>query len=977
MAGKKRPASSDIGGRRVSSRLRGSGNDVVPAVYRQMLAEAGASSSATRQASDELRERPLKRRRPGERAEKVARQKVEEDPVDHDDAEEEDIEFEDVPLPAANVQTMLRDSEDEEEEYEEEIQFQDVDFGALDLVGPGTADEPTQELSLNLSTQQAAMAPAKRVVERRKPVTKEEKERRVHVHKVHVLCLLCHASMRNRWCNDPEVHAALRPLLTAKVVKFLNPPSSQSQFGRSESLKKGLLELAMTLKTKYTITERGMRRALWAEDPEQLRDYELPDDIESTLEKSDFLDAAKTLKGSRDVGAQLFCALLRCAGVSARLVSSLQPLACVATAPTMPRQRKVPASTRTPSAAERMRAAYEQYATSPAPETGTPSPRRRLGHPNAAGYNIPSMSYTPSPVAVASPPPAKRIKGESPFPVYWVEVLDTAYQKWQPVDPLVTCTQWKPRALEPPASDRENCLTYAIGFEADGSAKDITRRYAKAYNSKTRKMRVDGLSPPTDANVTAARSPGERWWRRTMRRFKKLYPDDLDQIEDNELAALEAREPMPRNVADFKDHPVYALERHLRRHEVLVPGAQPAGTVGAGSKGPLERIYRRKDVRIARSRDKWYRLGRVVQPGEEPVKVLPKRKLRRGKWDDEESEQEEDAGDLNPDKVGLFGEELVKDGTPIYMYEQTELYVPDPVRNGRVPKNKFGNVDVYVPSMVPPGGAHVLHERAAHAAHVLGVDYAPALTGFKFHGKKGTAVLSGVVVPAEAEEGVRAVVAGMEDLEAEAEKERKARVALRWWKVFLMGLRIRERIWANVDPDEGDARQSLLEQRKVKDGDGDEDEDEAGRVTREEKGKGVAAADEEEDMDFDGAVSDVTEEMDFIEDEDGGGGFLVDDDDTGGGFMLDFNLIQHTMIVPEAAKEALREIHLSVPPQQPALVSRMEHATLAKRLTAGQTSGITIGSVAVGIVIIVVGAYVMRRRQLRRRKEMAEKGIRW
>ncbi|OIW24831.1 Rad4-domain-containing protein [Coniochaeta ligniaria NRRL 30616] len=886
MAGKKRPAPSDGGGRRVSSRLRGSAtksNDVVPDIYRQMLAEAGTSTSASRHDASDIPERPLKRRRPGERAEKNARQKVEENKLlpsaAQNDTDEEDIEFEDVPAPAPNLQTIPRDSDDEDDE-DAEMLFEDVDFGALDLAGYGPADDAPKELNLNLTVQEAAMTPAKRAIDRRKPATKEEKERRVHVHKMHVLCLLCHVSMRNRWCNDPEVQAALRPLLTAKMVKFLNPATNVSQFGRTESLKKGLQEVATMFKTKYTITERGIRRALWAEDESQLQDYSLPDDIESTLERSDFLEAAKTLKGSRDVGAQLFCALLRCAGVTTRLVCSLQPLACTGNAPTMPRQRKVQTPA-LPSAAERMRAAravYDQYTTTPT-ETGTPSPRRRLGHPHAAAYNIPSMSYTPtSSRTVVSPPTAKRIKGESPFPVYWVEVLDIALQKWQPVDPLVTSTQFKPRALEPPASDRENCMTYAIGFEADGSAKDVTRRYAKAYNSKTRKMRVDGLGAPADgSNAATARPPGERWWRRTMRRFAKAYPADADQIEDNELAAAEAREPMPRNVGDFKDHPVYALERHLRRHEVLVPGAQPAGTVGAGSKGPLERIYRRRDVRVARSRDRWYRLGRVVMPGEEPVKVLPKKKkARRGIWDDEESErEEEEEQDLDPDKVGLFGEELVVDGTPIYMYEQTEAYVPEPVRNGRVPRNKFGNVDVYVPSMVPAGGAHVLHDRAAHAAFILGVDYAPALTGFKFSGRKGTAVLSGVVVPAEAEEGVWAAIAGMEDLEAEAEKERKARVALRWWKRFLMGLRIRERIWANVDPNE--------EKDGGMDRDGDAVED--GGFAREDKGKGVAG--EEDDMDLDGAVSDATEELDFVEDEDGGGGFLVDDDDAGGGFMVE------------------------------------------------------------------------------------------
>ena len=41
---------------------------------------------------------------------------------------------------------------------------------------------------------------------------------------------------------------------------------------------------------------------------------------------SDFRDAAATLQASRDVGAQLFCALLRSIGVEARLVCSLQLL---------------------------------------------------------------------------------------------------------------------------------------------------------------------------------------------------------------------------------------------------------------------------------------------------------------------------------------------------------------------------------------------------------------------------------------------------------------------------------------------------------------------------------------------------------------------------------------------------------------------------------------------------------------------------
>lgn len=44
------------------------------------------------------------------------------------------------------------------------------------------------------------------------------------------------------------------------------------------------------------------------------------------VSKDDFRSQARTMQGSRDFGAQLFCAVLRAVAVEARLVCSLQPL---------------------------------------------------------------------------------------------------------------------------------------------------------------------------------------------------------------------------------------------------------------------------------------------------------------------------------------------------------------------------------------------------------------------------------------------------------------------------------------------------------------------------------------------------------------------------------------------------------------------------------------------------------------------------
>lgn len=91
-----------------------------------------------------------------------------------------------------------------------------------------------------------------------------------------------------------------------------------------------------------------------------------------------------------------------------------------------------------------------------------------------------------------------------------------------PVDSLVTQTVNKAAKLEPPASDRLNDMTYVVAFEDDGSARDVTQRYVKAYNAKTRKARVE------------ATEGGQRWYNKAMKNFTTT-PDVGGKLEDDAL----------------------------------------------------------------------------------------------------------------------------------------------------------------------------------------------------------------------------------------------------------------------------------------------------------------------------------------------------------------------------------------------------------------------------------------------------------
>lgn len=130
----------------------------------------------------------------------------------------------------------------------------------------------------------------------------------------------------------------------------------------------------------------------------------------------------------------------------------------------------------------------------------------------------------------------------------------------------------------------------------------------------------------------------------------------------------------------------------------------------------------------------------------------------------------------------------------MYSPQQTQVYVPPSVVRGKVPRNAFGNLDIYVPSMVPAGGVHIRHPLTQQAARTLKIDYADAVTGFKFQGRHGTAIIEGAIIAQEHADAVHATIDGMENDALEDESRARSLLALRMWSRFLKGLRIAERV---------------------------------------------------------------------------------------------------------------------------------------------------------------------------------------
>jgi xeroderma pigmentosum group C-complementing protein len=75
------------------------------------------------------------------------------------------------------------------------------------------------------------------------------------------------------------------------------------------------------------------------------------------------------------------------------------------------------------------------------------------------------------------------------------------------------------------------------------------------------------------------------------------------------------KEPVPKKIDDFRHHPLYVLERHLKKNEMIAPGSVhvSAITSGKGMNLKTEKVFKRKDLIAVFSARDWFRRGRIIK----------------------------------------------------------------------------------------------------------------------------------------------------------------------------------------------------------------------------------------------------------------------------------------------------------------------------------------------------------------------------
>lgn len=175
------------------TRASGSQTPAVFDVYHEMLAEA-ASSSPTRCGEEG---QTVKRRRIRGR---IVSQggNISSDirsSLASDTAGQAGEDYKPGDVSPVRLQTAYNDSDDS---ADSDVAWEDV--GANDEEKEASPEEP-EKLDLVLGGDKSDSAERRRT-RKRKPVTAAERGMRIEIHKMHLLSLLVHVSLRNHWCND-------------------------------------------------------------------------------------------------------------------------------------------------------------------------------------------------------------------------------------------------------------------------------------------------------------------------------------------------------------------------------------------------------------------------------------------------------------------------------------------------------------------------------------------------------------------------------------------------------------------------------------------------------------------------------------------------------------------------------------------------------------------------------------------------------
>lgn len=352
----------------------------------------------------------------------------------------------------------------------------------------------------------------------------------------------------------------------------------------------------------------------------------------------------------------------------------------------------------------------------------------------------------------------------------WCEVFDAKHSSWLHVDPMRRLVNHTEQVEVQRGKGAP--VAYVMSIDEYGHWMDVTARYAEKW-SKTIKLRLvhDWIQRClSQLNFVSAASASE-----------KRNAEAIRELEAQQLQVKTEREEFPTSLEGFKKHHLYCLERHLARNECIYP-RKPVGLLNGHA------VFLVKDKQVLLPARKWQRLGRVIKPDEQS-KPAKRRTDGKAKCQNDDNDVEDEQKSSSTQDG-----ESTDPNAALYGRWQTTEFIPESVVDGRVPKNQYGNIELWSEAHIPRGAVHLKLPRIDTLARDLGVDFAPAVIGFEVKNGKTYPKMDGIVVNASAQELLLDAHAHLQQTTIEQAIAKNQKIVLKRWEKLTKRLLLQNRL---------------------------------------------------------------------------------------------------------------------------------------------------------------------------------------
>ena len=543
----------------------------------------------------------------------------------------------------------------------------------------------------------------------------ENKQRRKTIHYLGMISYMMHGFQRNKWLNSKDLLKKLKKMLPESLIstKFKKYKRAIKKFKLAPtdaSLKDEVYAnfiyivkyLIKWFRLNYKCDSNGLRVLGYLPRKSSafnnMNDY-FPNSSEPIKDLKDLISKAKKFKHNRDTGAQIFTALMRSLGFQSRLVFSLPLL-----------------STKKPTK------------TQP-----------KLDHDKLQRNKDFDLLY----------------------PYFWTEVVNPADESevfiienisfFEEAQRFIRLKRFaKSTILKENLSDyctdvyfplqnqfNQISMHYVVAMDNDNLIMDVSPRYMSDISYRWFKK----LDIRTDLGKEAMLFQSMLRYLNIGNVYRFTNNMELDTLR--QIALLNYN--IPSNFSSMKRSPNLVTKSTLRYNEIIEPNTKPIGTVIIDKKFLKEPVFFKNSVLVGKSEQQWKFLGRSIREDQInfPIKsttALLRRTIFKKRICN----------------INILNDTPELNNTKLYTFSQTCPYIKLKVTvlpSGflRVPRNEYGNIEIYKPFMVPDKCVWLTLSNIENILfdYKIGklslpftdmVDYVSVVTGFNFTSKNGQAI---------------------------------------------------------------------------------------------------------------------------------------------------------------------------------------------------------------------------------------------